>query len=91
MSRGTSRHPTWQRPVHDAVTDDIARRHVSEGRLTITALGPRHIEATVRDGQQERSVVHRFGLTRCTCGATGRCSHVAALALVVDIPKENNR
>jgi uncharacterized Zn finger protein len=60
-----------------------ARRLLAEGRLIVTAVDGRNIDAVVRgDSAELYSVTHRSGSWACDCAALGRCSHVQALMLV---------
>lgn len=70
-------------PREDAHTK--AARYVTEGRLVVSRVDKRIVEATCRgDGR-----VYRLGRTargwHCDCAAMGRCSHLVALGLVVAI------
>lgn len=67
------------------------RRYVGEGRLVLTALGPRSVAGTCRgDG-----AVYRLGWTPargwwCTCPAkTDRCAHLSACRLVTAVDLED--
>lgn len=62
-----------------------AARYVCEGRLIVTRVDKRTVEATCRgDGR-----VYHLGRTargwHCDCPSPGRCSHLLALGLVVAI------
>ena len=60
-----------------------ARRLLGEGRVVITRVDGRHVDAVVRgDSAELYSVSHHSGSWACDCAALGRCSHVQALMLV---------
>jgi uncharacterized Zn finger protein len=60
-----------------------ARRLLGEGRVIVTAINGRNVDAVVRgDSAELYSVTHRSGSWACDCAALGRCSHVQALILV---------
>lgn len=61
-----------------------ARRLLGEGRLLITRVDGREVDAICRgDSGEFYSVSHRPGHWACTCPALTRCSHMQALMLVV--------
>lgn len=61
-----------------------ARRYLDEGRLRVLSEDVGAVTATCRGS----GATYRLGCDRggwwCTCPARGRCSHLTALALVVD-------
>jgi uncharacterized Zn finger protein len=61
-----------------------ARRLLTEGRVTITRVDGRDVEAVVRgDSAMSYTVRHADGSWTCTpCPARGRCSHTMAIMLV---------
>jgi uncharacterized Zn finger protein len=60
-----------------------ARRLLGEGRVIVTAVDGRNIDAVIRgDSAELYRVSHRSGSWACDCPALGRCSHVQALMLV---------
>ena len=60
-----------------------ARRLLAEGRVIVTRVDGREVDAIVRgDSAEFYSVTHRPGSWACDCAALGRCSHIAALQLV---------
>ena len=68
-------------PRESAITK--ARRLLGEGRVIVTRLDGRSVDAVVRgDSAELYSVTHRSGSWACDCAALGRCSHVQALMLV---------
>jgi uncharacterized Zn finger protein len=68
-------------PRENAMTK--SRRLLGEGRVIVTAVDGRNIDAVVRgDSAELYSVTHRSGSWACDCAALRRCSHVQALMLV---------
>jgi hypothetical protein len=62
-----------------------ARRYLGEGRLIVTRVDHRTIEATCRgDGHTYRLGRDHCGW-HCTCPAKTRCAHLVALGLVCSI------
>jgi uncharacterized Zn finger protein len=60
-----------------------ARRLLLEGRVLVTRVDRRVVDAIVRgDSGEFYAVSHRPGAWTCTCPARSRCSHVQALMLV---------
>ena len=61
---------------------DKARRYLTEGRVTITAVkGPRVVAFVRGDGAVWRCEVHGSDWV-CACPAKGRCAHLIAVGLV---------
>jgi uncharacterized Zn finger protein len=60
-----------------------ARRLLGEGRVIVTHVNGRDIDAVVRgDSAELYRVTHRSGIWADDCPALGRCSHVQALMLI---------
>ena len=55
-------------------------------QVTIVRAWHGRVHATVTDHGAWR-VTHKRGVWRCSCAAVQPCSHAAAVALVVDLPK----
>jgi uncharacterized Zn finger protein len=62
-------------------------RYVTEGRLTITAITPTLITATVRGAGEIYTVTADSRFWNCTCPSCGPCSHIWAAQLVVLKPR----
>jgi len=62
-----------------------ADRLLAEGRVIVTEVTKRHIDAVVRGDSGVRRVVYGGGQWRCSCPAWGGCSHVMAVQLVTSV------
>ena len=70
-----------------------ARRYLTEGRVILTEVSPRTINALVRGDGICHAVVWHPDTWFCTCEARGTCSHLIAVRLVVavDLLERNHR
>ena len=60
--------------------NEKAQRFITEGRITIRHEGETLIDADVRGDHDRYAVVVEIGdEVRCTCPATGDCSHILAV------------
>ena len=60
-----------------------ARRLLGEGRVIVTRVQDRDVDAVIRgDSADLYRVTHRSGSWACDCAALGRSSHVQALMLI---------
>lgn len=66
-------------------------RLAAQGRVGVRSLHNGRLFALVRGDTAVRSVVWTKGEWHCDCEAHGRCSHVAACQLVVDLSGEGAR
>lgn len=78
--------------AHESLGDK-ARRLLAEGRITVLRRVGDLVEAECQGDTGTYRLSHfpdRPGVWTCTCPAMGRCSHVAALELVI-IPNTTER
>lgn len=62
------------------------RRYLVEGRLTVHAIRGPNVRASCRGDGATYTLTHDPGTGwACTCPARGRCAHLTALGLVVDV------
>lgn len=61
------------------------RRYLLEGRLIVDHVDARGARARCRGGGAVYDLTVAGGTWSCSCAARGRCSHLAALALVIAV------
>lgn len=63
------------------------RRYVAEGRVNLRLVTDAEVKAVVRGGGHAYETGFDGERWFCTCPALGECSHLAAVKLVVVVPK----
>jgi hypothetical protein len=64
-----------------------ADRLLAEGRVVVTEVTRRHVDATVRGDTGVYRVVYGDGCWSCSCPTWGGCSHVMAVQMVTSVVK----
>ena len=64
-----------------------ADRLLAEGRVVVTDVTKRHVDALVRGDSGVYRVVYGSGSWSCSCPAWGGCSHVMAVQSVTSVVK----